>query len=108
MRPIPLKMLGTLVVIVVSLAIVLMTGRAMLRLDERSRDSALGVTREAVGRAVMQCYALEGSYPPSIRYLQDHYGLIIDDQQYRIYYNVVAGNIYPVIDIEFREDVQHE
>lgn len=30
----------------------------------------------ALERSISQCYAVEGSYPPSLEYLKQHYGLL--------------------------------
>ena len=30
--------------------------------------------KKAIARASVQCYAIEGRYPPSIEYLEEHYG----------------------------------
>ena len=108
MRTLSFKTIGTLITLLVSVSVIWMTGRALMSLDERSRESGLYVTREAVGRAVMQCYALEGSYPPDIEYLRERYGLVVDESRYYIYYEVVAGNIHPVIDIRILEDMHYD
>lgn len=108
MRIISFKFLGSIMVAFVSLAIIWSAGRALTDLDKRSSMSGLQVTREAIERTVMQCYALEGAYPPDISYLQQHYGLVVSEERYAIYYDVVADNIYPVVDIQLREDVQYD
>ena len=36
----------------------------------------------ALERSISQCYAVEGSYPPSLEYLKQHYGLFIDYEYY--------------------------
>jgi hypothetical protein len=51
----------------------------------------------SVMKATIQCYAIEGMYPPDVRYLEDNYGVVIDRQKYIVHYDVFAGNILPVI-----------
>jgi len=51
---------------------------------------------EAIQKAAVQCYAIEGSYPP-IQYLVDHYGLVINESAYYYHYEFIASNIMPVI-----------
>lgn len=53
----------------------------------------------AVRRTVVECYAIEGMYPPSIEYLEKNYGLMIDHKNYIIHYEVFASNILPTINI---------
>lgn len=54
---------------------------------------------EAVRRAAVACYAAEGAYPPSIEYLEAHYGLTVDESRYIVHYDVFADNILPDITV---------
>ena len=42
--------------------------------DDNTKRSKSTLER-ALTRSITQCYALEGTYPPDINYLTDHYGL---------------------------------
>ncbi len=53
----------------------------------------------ALERDIMHCYALEGYYPPSLKYIEEHYGLVYDKEKYIVDYRPVANNIYPNIAI---------
>ena len=69
-------------------------------LDTMSEDSSekqLELVRQAVYRAAVQCYALEGAYPPDIQYLRDNYGLDVDETRYFIDYTVEGSNLRPDI-----------
>lgn len=55
--------------------------------------------KKAVMDACVQCYALEGSYPPSLEYLEDHYGLVLDRDEYYFYYEVFASNVMPTVEV---------
>ena len=52
---------------------------------------------EAIQKAAVQCYAIEGSYP-DLSYLVAHYGLILNESEYYYHYEIIASNIMPVID----------
>lgn len=54
---------------------------------------------EAIENACIQCYALEGSYPPSLQYLKEHYGIILDNERYFYYYEIFASNIMPCVEV---------
>jgi hypothetical protein len=54
---------------------------------------------ETVMKYVIQCYASEGSYPPDLDYLSEHYGLILDYENYIYDYEIFASNIRPNITI---------
>ena len=54
---------------------------------------------EAIDRAVIQCYVTEGRYPESFEYLQKNYGIIYDDEQFRVDYVIYGSNMRPDITI---------
>jgi len=51
----------------------------------------------ALKSAAINCYAMEGAYPDSAEYLIEHYGIIIDENKYHVFYEVFASNIMPDI-----------
>ena len=53
----------------------------------------------AIERSVVQCYAVEGTYPPSLTYLEEHYGLTYDHDLFFIDYQAYGSNIFPDITI---------
>lgn len=55
--------------------------------------------KSAIRRASVQCYAIEGRYPPSVQYLQDNYGIQIDEKRYYVFYNGFASNVMPDITV---------
>ena len=63
--------------------------------DEESRQ----ILQDAMIRATVQCYAIEGMYPPDIQYLVDNYGIVYDHDRFIIHYEVFAGNILPDITV---------
>ena len=55
------------------------------------------LTMHAITRALADCYAIEGHYPPNIQYLFDNYGVKVDEEQFFILYRVFAPNISPTV-----------
>jgi hypothetical protein len=53
----------------------------------------------SIQRAAVQCYALEGSYPSSLSYLEDNYNLTVDHDHYDVLYMPTAGNLAPQIKV---------
>lgn len=53
----------------------------------------------ALYRSVIQCYALEGAYPPSLSYIEVHYGLIYDKDLFFVDYRPIGSNIMPDITV---------
>ena len=55
--------------------------------------------RKAITRACIQCYAIEGRYPPGVEYLEENYGIQIDHDKYNVFYDGFASNIMPEITV---------
>lgn len=51
--------------------------------------------RATVLERAVQCYAVEGAYPPSLAYLEENYGLQIDHSRYIVAYEAFAPNLLP-------------
>ena len=58
---------------------------------------------EAIHRAAVTCYAVEGIYPPDLDYLRQHYGLQVDERHFDVFYEVFASNIMPDITVMEKE-----
>lgn len=65
----------------------------------KTEAEQLSVLDQAIRRATIQCYAIEGRYPPSVEYLEEHYGLSIDREKYYVFYDGWASNIMPDITV---------
>jgi hypothetical protein len=65
--------------------------------SQTSEAESLRTMEQAVRRSVVQCYALEGRYPPSLDYLQEHYGLSMDKDKYVYHYQALGSNLLPQI-----------
>lgn len=50
-----------------------------------------------IRKAAIACYAIEGSYPQEIEYLEKHYGLTIDHSNFVVNYESVGSNLMPAI-----------
>ncbi len=78
--------------LVLALAVVLL-GKAEQRVDEERYE----ILENALRRAAVTCYALEGRYPPTLEYLIDHYDVIVDTERFFVRYDIFAQNIMPDI-----------
>ncbi len=65
----------------------------------KADDELYSMVRQSVTRAAVQCYALEGAYPPDIDYLIENYGLAVDETKYLIHYQSNGGNLLPQINV---------
>lgn len=75
----------------------LMQGVSMI--SKTASGEGLKAARQAVVRISVQCYALEGVYPPSLAYMREHYGLAVDTEKYIVDYVCIASNLMPDITV---------
>ncbi len=66
-------------------------------LSKTTETERLKSAEQALRRAAVQCYALEGQYPPSLEYLEQNYGLMLDRDQYVYHYQGIGANLMPQI-----------
>lgn len=83
--------LPLLLPVAVLLVVVLLLGG----FDSRSDTQAGEVLADAIERDITACYALEGTYPPSLDYIKQNYGLRYDEDRFYVDYQPVAENIRP-------------
>jgi hypothetical protein len=88
----------------VIVALLYLLSLGMERLNTRTEQERLNSARDAVTRASVQCYALEGRYPMNVEYLEANYGLSVDKTKYVIHYQAFASNLMPDIDVFLVDD----
>lgn len=54
---------------------------------------------DTITQCITHCYAVEGTYPPSLEYLKEHYGLIYDEDMFFVDYTPIGSNLRPDITI---------
>jgi len=74
-------------------AITLVLGSTETKVQDRQTE----FLADAVRRAAVQSYALEGRFPENIAYLEENYGLIIDHKRFAVYYESMGDNLLPQI-----------
>ena len=63
-----------------------------------SEESSVAIA-EAVRRSALQCYAVEGVYPPNLAYLEDNYGLQVNTEDFYVTYESFASNLPPTVKV---------
>ena len=84
---------------VLAAAALLCFSTALDSLDSGRSAEDLRQLEAALRRGCVACYAAEGSYPPDLDYLKDHYGLQIDEDRYTVRYTAFAENLMPDITV---------
>lgn len=67
------------------------------RMETRTADQQTQLLEDALRRAAVTCYAIEGRYPPSVGYIVDNYSVVVDEEKYIVSYDAFASNIMPSI-----------
>ena len=81
-------------------AVLLLSGRVQRDLARQSAQSV----QDAVLRSAVQCYSVEGAYPSSVDYLEEHYGLMIDHKTYIVSYDAFSSNLLPQVEVLVQGD----
>lgn len=85
-------------VVVLMLCVVLFT-----RMDLDMNRQAIESLRQNVTEACVQCYAIEGTYPVSISYLERNYGVRYDGAKYTVTLDAGSKNELPAVQITLRK-----
>jgi len=93
------KLLVPLLLALCYAAMLLPLSRGITYIGRVVSGHQLLVVENMISNAVVQCYALEGRYPPDIAYMQEHYGIYIDEERYIVHYDSIASNLMPQITV---------
>ena len=94
---------GAIVPVLFTVAVMGMIVFGLRKTEESNKSEGLRILEDSIRRAIVICYAVEGRYPDSIKYIEDNYGILIDHSRYAVHYSIFASNILPditVIDLE--------
>ena len=85
-------------VLVMAMCIAAFSGRPGRDLSE----SSAAAIRAAVQRSALQCYVVEGVYPPNLQYLEENYGLQVNHEDFYVTYDAFASNLPPTVKVTRR------
>ena len=76
---------------------------SLASVDRQQGEEGRQQLETALRRAAVACYAAEGIYPPTVEYLQQHYGVQIEEERYIVFYEIFANNLMPDITVLEKE-----
>ena len=76
---------------------------SLASVDRQQGEEGRQQLETALRRAAVACYAAEGVYPPTVEYLQEHYGVQIEEERYIVFYEIFANNLMPDITVLEKE-----
>ena len=71
----------------------------LLTATQRNEANEREMMSDALRRAIVTCYSVEGKYPPSLDYIYENYGVRIDESRYVVFYDGIAANVMPSVDV---------
>lgn len=89
--------------IAAALAAALLVGGLFLRGTEKDGEAQTDSIVQTIYDRALQCYVIEGAYPESLKYLEEHYGLAVNKEDYKIVYTPFADNLPPEIKVIYRK-----
>lgn len=96
---IKLQNASAIITVVVTAAVLLTVVWGFNITRSSHNEEQLAVVKNAVERAAIQCYSLEGAYPPNVEYLFDNYGVAIDRTRFTVLYDNRGSNFMPQITV---------
>ena len=81
------------------IAVLVCFSTALSTLDSGQGEESRRQLEEALRRGCLACYAAEGIYPPNLDYLEEHYGVQVDETRYAVFYSAFAENLMPDITV---------
>lgn len=96
---ISLNLLWKLFSIVLVLSFLFFFFQGVNTVDKTTSEEQAKSLEQAIQRSIVQCYAVEGTYPPNLDYLKEHYGIFYDYDLFYVDYTTIGSNIMPDITI---------
>lgn len=85
--------------IIAFIVLIMIALNGLQDVSEKASESQRESLESALERSISHCYALEGTYPPSLDYIKEHYGLIYDEKRFFVDYQSIGSNIMPDVTI---------
>ncbi len=97
-------LLRGLVTPLIAVAVLICFFAGVSNLESGSGDEGKRQLEESIRRTAAACYATEGIYPPTVSYMEEHYGLQVDESRYFVDYQVFASNLMPTFTVLERSE----
>lgn len=67
--------------------------------SNQASQAELDNLQSALERSAVHCYAVEGTYPDSLDYIETHYGITWNKENYAVDYEIIGSNMKPAITV---------
>ena len=99
MKMISWQKTGTIIITTALALSIFLSGLAIYSIEKDANTRETTAIKAVIDKALLQCYALEGSYPTDVQYLADNYGIILNENDYFYYYEAYGANIFPDVTV---------
>ena len=93
------EMLKLLAVSVFAVGVLCLVLTAVGRVEQGQQQENEKRLQDTIKKTVGNCYTIEGVYPATLEYVEEHYGLMVDRERYDVFYEIFADNIMPEITV---------
>lgn len=67
--------------------------------EHSTTSEQLASLKRTIQKNIVHCYATEGTYPPNLDYLKEHYGLSYNETLFFVDYISIGSNIMPDVTV---------
>lgn len=78
--------------------------QGITRLSDGTVHRQKEALEQALNHCISYCYSVEGTYPESLEYLKEHYGLTYNEELFFVDYRMTGANLMPDVTIIERKD----
>ena len=76
---------------------------AVAGISDSTTERQQAAIENALNKSIINCYCVEGTYPPNLSYLTEHYGLTYDKELFFVDYQAIGSNIFPDVTVIRKE-----
>lgn len=99
MRAHRLKIISYIIIAIILMLVGFYTTNAISKLSNEGSGMRVDSIEYTLNRTVIECFALEGIYPPNLQYLEEGYGIILNYDIYEYFYEFNGANLRPRIEV---------
>ena len=96
------KKKNRMVLLVLLIGLLLFGAYSFWNFHREDKSEVMQSMKDSILDRALQCYVVEGVYPPSLEYLEENYGLVLNKTDYYIHYDIFAENLPPDVRITER------
>lgn len=85
--------------VLVFVAVIVLFVFGIRYIGKTGNRQSLELLRQSLNRTAVECYSIEGLYPPNVEYMEKNYGLSYDHDKYIVMYDAFASNLMPNIEV---------